>query len=173
MAGVRFSIEEAKAKGLINPEQEAMLRGARKDAGPAARGKSNQDIEGEQQAEIIELFELRHPQLAELLMHPANGGSRRNKFEGWRLKKMGVRKGASDLLLPVARHGFHGFWLEHKRERPFNSAVTKEQREWIDKMREQGYAGLVSYGVDEAMEILESYLSKSPSEEFLLSCSGK
>lgn len=120
------------------------------------------DREGEQQRELIDRVELEFPSIAHLLIHIPNGGSRRNRFEGWRLKAQGTKKGVSDLLLPVARGGRFGLWLEFKAAPPFDAPVTESQQHWCDLMVEQGYAAMVARGVDEALEALRAYLAQPP-----------
>lgn len=117
--------------------------------------------EEEEQCELIVAFEAEFPLLADLLIHIPNGGSRKNKFEGWRLKKSGTKAGVSDLFLPVPRGGFFGLWIEFKAAPPHDSKVSEKQAEWIKKMRMQGYRAEVGKGVVEAMEIFRNYLSKN------------
>ena len=64
-----------------------------------------------------------YPELT-LLYHIPNGGSR-HKAEAGRLKAEGVKAGVPDLCLPVARGGFHGLYVELKRER--GSRTSEEQ----------------------------------------------
>lgn len=105
----------------------------------------------------------RFPEL-ELLIHIPNGGYRL-KREAARFKAMGVRAGVSDYLLPVAKKGYHGLWLELKanvgRDRSVwgnATRTTSAQLEWIDLMQEQGYSCAIAYGWEDAAKILEGYL---------------
>ena len=104
----------------------------------------------------------RWPEL-ELLHHIPNGGSR-DVREAGKLKAMLTKSGISDLFLPVARRGFHGFYLEMKHDATGMSDLAKakmvapNQKEWIDKVIAQGYCAGVAYGYDEAVKALEWYL---------------
>lgn len=80
------------------------------NASRAVKPARRMDVEWEEQCLVVDSFALRHPEFADVLIHAANGGSRRNAFEGWRLKRQGVKKGVSDLFLPVARGGYFGLW---------------------------------------------------------------
>lgn len=97
------------------------------------------------------------PILREHLFHIPNGG-KRNKIEAGRMKAMGVRAGVSDYNLPVPRGTFYGLWIELKPTKNYKSVVIESQREWILKMRAQGYAACVCYGWSHAREVLLWYL---------------
>lgn len=64
-----------------------------------------------------------------------NGG-RRNPREAGRMKAEGVKAGVSDLLLPIARSGSIGLWIEMKSS---TGRMTPAQREWVARMRLAGY----------------------------------
>ena len=72
------------------------------------------------------------------------------------MKAEGMRSGVPDLFLPVARKGYHGMFIELKRRR--GGVVSKDQQQWIDDLREQGYHAIVCRGFDEAKEQLTEYL---------------
>lgn len=118
---------------------------------------SRTDHEGDEQVLLVEAFNLTFSAYSGLLIHIPNGG-KRNKFEAWRLKQQGVRAGVSDLLLPVARKGFHGLWIEFKASPPNTSPVTDLQLEWLEAMKSQGYKAELCEGKDAAMKVLEEYL---------------
>lgn len=120
------------------------------------------EIEGEEQAVLVEEFRARHPMFGSLLIHIPNGGSRKNAFEGYRLKRQGVRAGVSDLLLPVARGGYFGLWIEFKAEPPNNAAISPSQKEWVQLMLDQGYQAVFCLGVEAAMKVLTDYLDSPP-----------
>ena len=103
--------------------------------------------------------------LRDHLVHVPNGG-RRNKREAARMKRMGVRAGVHDYLLPVPRGRYHGLWIELKATPPNNAKVTKEQREWTERMRDQGYAAYVCKGWVAAARVMRWYLDKLPAPEW-------
>jgi len=103
--------------------------------------------------------------LRDHLAHIPNGG-RRNKREAARMKRMGVRAGVHDYFLPVPRGRYHGLWIELKATPPNNARVTKEQREWMERMRDQGYAAYVCKGWVEAARVIRWYVDKLPAPEW-------
>lgn len=100
-------------------------------------------------------MESRLPELR-LLFHIPNGG-RRDSREAARLKAQGVKPGVPDLFLPVARHGYHGLWIELKVSRGKASA---NQCQWIGDLGEQGYQAVVCWGWEAASEVITKYLQE-------------
>ncbi len=96
----------------------------------------------------------KYPDL-DLLYHIPNGGSR-NKIEAANLRRQGVRSGVPDLCLPVARGDYHGLYIELKYGK---NKTTENQKEWLHKLANQGYAVKVCYGCDEAIQALEYYIN--------------
>lgn len=94
-----------------------------------------------------------YPELR-LLYHIPNGGSR-NELEAVNLKKQGVRAGVPDLCLPVARGGYHGLYIEMKAGK---NKPTEKQLEWIEALRDEGYAVSICWGFEAARAELEKYL---------------
>lgn len=88
------------------------------------------------------------------LFHIPNGGSR-NMLEAVHLKQQGVKKGVSDMFLPIARHGFHGLFIELKAGK---NKPRKEQLEFIDYVTGQGYKAVVCYGLEETIKAIDDYL---------------
>ena len=76
----------------------------------------------------------KYPEL-KLLYHVPNGGSR-NKAEAGRLRAEGVKAGVPDLCLPVPRGGYHGLYIELKRQR--GGRASDNQVEWLDALSKQG-----------------------------------
>ena len=96
----------------------------------------------------------KYPEL-ELIYHVPNGG-KRSKTEAVRLKRAGVKKGVPDLCLPVPRRKYHGLYIEMKYG---NGRTSKEQKDWIKKLNEQGYYAVVCNGFEEAREVIEKYIA--------------
>lgn len=86
-----------------------------------------------------------------------NGGFR-HATTAVMLRAEGVKPGVPDIFFPYARGGFHGLFIEMKRPYP-RGHLSVHQQEWIDKLRKQGYAVEVGYGMDGAIEIVEKYLA--------------
>lgn len=80
------------------------------------------------------------PELAWAFAIP-NGGLR-SKATAARLKAEGVKSGPSDILLPVARRGYSGFFIEMKKPKSTKGAAGKESKEQKDFgafVHSQGY----------------------------------
>lgn len=101
-----------------------------------------------------EMAKGKHPELA-LLYHIANGGSR-NVIEARHLKEQGVKPGVPDICLPVPRGPYHALYIEMKRKK--GGRVSDEQRGWLKALDRMGNMTAVCYGMDEARQIILSYL---------------
>jgi hypothetical protein len=95
----------------------------------------------------------RWPELAWMFAIP-NGGTR-NKVEAGFMKAAGVRAGVPDILLPVARWGKHGLWIELKVG---NNKPRKNQNEWMQMLKHLGYAVVVAYSWTQAKDYIIQYL---------------
>lgn len=97
----------------------------------------------------------RFPELA-LLYHVPNGGSRK-KAEAGRFRAEGVKAGVPDLCLPVARGGFHGLYIELKRQK--GSKTSDDQKRWLSELGKQGYFTALCKGWEDAAKVITDYLS--------------
>lgn len=92
----------------------------------------------------------------ELLRADNNGAALKGGARAWaKLKAAGAKAGFPDIFLPVARHNYHGLFVELKcgRNKP-----SDKQVEWLDRLQEQGYLAVAAWGADEAIEIISEYL---------------
>jgi hypothetical protein len=119
------------------------------------------DREGLEQAALIKELELRLPAVAALIYHVPNGGHR-HKLVAIKLKGQGVRAGVPDLVLPMARGGYFGLYLEFKATAPNDAAVSASQHAWIRRLNDQGYLAIVCRGHFDAMEQIRAYLRLAP-----------
>ena len=97
----------------------------------------------------------KYPELG-MLHHIPNGGSR-NRIEAARLKAQGVCPGVPDLCLPVARGGFHGLYIELKRQR--GGRLSGDQRAWLEALNRNGYRAVRCDGWEEATQVIAQYLN--------------
>lgn len=95
----------------------------------------------------------RMPEL-EYLHHVPNGG-KRDKVTAMALKRQGVKAGVPDIVLPAAREGYHGLYIELKAGK---NTTTKNQENWLKYLENQGYFTAVCYGWQAAAELIEKYL---------------
>ena len=116
------------------------------------------DTEAGAQAAIFSWCDINRETYPELkLLHHIPNGGKRDKATAIKLKQQGVKAGVPDLMLPVARAGYHGLYIELKKSDHTNKPTAK-QKEWLKALSEQGYYTAVCYGCDEAVEELKKYL---------------
>jgi hypothetical protein len=115
------------------------------------------DREGLEQAALLRELKLRMPAVEALIYHVPNGGQR-HKLVAIKLKEQGVKAGVPDLVLPMARGGYFGLYLEFKATPPNAAQVSESQHAWIRKLSEQGYLAIVCRGHFDAMEQIRAYL---------------
>lgn len=89
-----------------------------------------------------------------------NGGAR-NKITGARLKAEGVRAGFPDLALLTPRGEYHGLFVELKTDK---GTAKPSQKEWQQRLLDQGYAAVIARGADVAIRYIEDYLELGKSD---------
>lgn len=112
---------------------------------------------------FVAYVEKKHRKLAKHLIHIPNEG-KRSLVEGARQKKLGLKKGVSDLFyakphikdIDGIRHILCGLWFEIKTK---TGRVTKEQNEFIELMNASHYKAYVIRSIDEAIQKFEEYVS--------------
>lgn len=97
------------------------------------------------------------PDSGALRLYAVPNGGLRTVQEGVRLKMEGVQKGVPDLVLPIARGGFHGLYLELKAA---GGRTSREQDGWLAFLDDQGYRVAVAWTVERAFDILVEYLTQ-------------
>ena len=115
------------------------------------------DREGLEQAALLKEVTLRYPVAAKLIYHVPNGGHR-HKLVAIKLKEQGVKAGVPDLVLPMARGGYFGLYIEFKATPPIDAAVSASQDAYIQELTEQGYLAIVCRGHIDALEAIRAYL---------------
>lgn len=121
--------------------------------------------EHQEQSALFLWARLSHSTYPELrLMFAVANGGHRHPAVAAKMREEGVKPGVPDIFLPVARHGFHGLFLELKTEanRPKRGGMgglSELQAQWLGELRDQGYKAVVAYGFEEAKQILIDYLS--------------
>lgn len=113
---------------------------------------------------LAQLHERKHPELRLLHAIPNGIYTERKKTKrgtvyspaAVRARAEGVRSGVPDLMLPVARDGHHGLYIEMKRTK--GGTISPEQADWIANLRDEGYRVEVCKGCDAAWMTLCDYL---------------
>ena len=111
---------------------------------------------GQESREQIALFQwIRlHPKLKHIAYHVPNE-RKTSKISGCILKRLGVLSGVSDVVIPVARGGYHGMYLEMKSSK---GRLSENQKSFLDNMTKEGYMAVCAHGFDSAKEFIEEYL---------------
>lgn len=125
----------------------------------ADKGKTNKPktTEAQEQKSLIEWAkwqEKKYPEL-KMLMHVPNEGKRSKRY-GAELKRMGLKAGFPDLGLLVPNKKYAGLFIELKADK--TKSMTKEQKEWLEKLNSYGYKAVRCNGSEEAIQIIKRYL---------------
>lgn len=115
------------------------------------------DREGQEQAALMQELQLRYPEAYALIYHVPNGGHR-VKAVAAKLKGQGVKAGVPDLVLPMARGGWFGLYIEFKARPPFDAPVSPSQDAYLQALHRQGYLAIVCRGSIDAVEAIRAYL---------------
>ena len=95
--------------------------------------------------------------------HPANGG-KRNAQEGAKFRRLGVKRGVPDIILPVGRRSKFGLVIELKRVDGKMSDVSEEQKDWLRWFKRQNWSTHVAFGFEHAKRIIITYLGITDNE---------
>jgi hypothetical protein len=99
-------------------------------------------------------FASKHTKINASLFAIPNGG-KRNMVVAMKLKAEGVKSGVPDLFLALPNETYHGLFIELKT--PKKGTVSKEQKEWIARLNENGYRAVVCWGHEEAIDEIKKY----------------
>lgn len=112
-------------------------------------------LEHDEQCAVIEWRDRMVSQWPELkYLHAIPNGGKRDVRTAVKLKREGVTKGVPDLSWPLARHQYHGLYIEMKVH---PNTPSDEQTDFMNWLTSQGYCALVCYSSDEAIEAIEWY----------------
>ena len=101
-------------------------------------------------------------EIREVFLHIANE-YKGNAIGGKIRQRIGVKPGVSDYFLPIPKGNYHGLWIELKRKK--NAICSVNQKVWIEKMQNLGYAAYFCYGADEAIKCIKTYMDIKPNAE--------
>lgn len=80
------------------------------------------------------------------------------------LRDQGFHPGVSDMVIAYPRHGWHGAFLELKKDK--KSPIREEQKVWLNRMRWAGYFCELCVGLDEAIGAVQRYLQGQKPRQF-------
>ncbi len=75
-----------------------------------------------------------------------------------KMKREGLKPGASDLFIAVPVGDLSGLWLEMKKTGETYSSVKTNQREHLALMKQMGYGAEWAAGIDQAINIIKKYM---------------
>ena len=75
-----------------------------------------------------------------------------------KLKAEGMLNGVADLSIMVARGKYHGLFIEMKRSGATASSLSTYQKDFLKRMKKNGYAAEWCAGHEEAIKVLDKYL---------------
>lgn len=78
---------------------------------------------------------------------------------GYKLKRMGVKSGVSDLFLARPNGIYGGLWIELKR---IGGVLSNAQKNWIHMMTLMGYQAHIAYGWEQARDQILHYMRQKP-----------
>lgn len=104
-------------------------------------------------ARMCKLHETRYPALRNLFAVP-NGGDR-HKIVAAKMKAEGQKSGVPDYVLLFPANGFHGLAIELKS---MTGYASRDQKDWIERLRDNGYRAEVCRGADAAWATVKDYL---------------
>lgn len=115
-----------------------------------------------EQVTLVQWLERQHPNISKLLFAVPNGASlagpahaRAKQMQ--RLKAEGLRNGTPDIFIAYPYGGYHGLFIEMKRQK--GGTLSKEQKQWLERLNEQGYLAKRCNGWEAAKEVIECYLN--------------
>lgn len=115
-------------------------------------------LESDVQREIIQwsnIYKYKNNPLSMYIHHSPNGGSR-NIIEAVKFKLMGVRAGYPDLIIDIAKGGYHGMRVELKRYE--EEKTSPNQKIALRLLLEEGYYVVVANSFDEATVEIDNYV---------------
>ena len=117
-----------------------------------------------EQVAVMSWWAKAYPKYYECLFSIPNGAQlagnpKRRAMQMNALKAEGLKPGVSDLFLMVARHGYHGLFIEMKDKGKTKCSVSIPQQEHLHRAREQGYKAEWCAGAESAIELLTEYMN--------------
>lgn len=118
---------------------------------------SLRDLEHRLQCACVRWFRLAYPQHHHNLFAVPNGGYR-TPATAAKIKAEGALPGVSDLILLIARGGYHGLLIEMKTDK---GRQSEAQREWQRLIEADGYKYVVVRSIEEFIKVVNDYLNET------------
>ena len=105
------------------------------------------------QTEVIKYIRYQYPNIRYCA---SAGGVYTGIKQARKMVRTGYVKGFPDLFIYEARNGYHGLALELKT---IKGRATKEQKQWIEDLKERNYYAVICKGLPEALAVIDNYLN--------------
>lgn len=115
------------------------------------------DLEGKEQADLFRWLQISYPDVYSHAFHVPNGGHRHVAVAN-KLKQQGVKAGVPDIFIMIPRGSYHGLVIEFKASPPAKTQVSSSQKEWLSRLKAQGYLAVLCRGVEAAKQQVLDYL---------------
>ena len=112
--------------------------------------------EDSEQITFIQRVRFLWPQYSDNVYAVPNGGYRNPRLAAL-LKATGTLAGAPDVVVDLARHGWHGLRIELKRRK--GGSLSTDQVRVHKALAQEGYLVVVARGAEEAWELFEWYVN--------------
>jgi hypothetical protein len=128
------------------------------------------DLEAQEQIVVVEWAHLQPAlvlpgMIGDYLFAVPNGGYALKMHLARKMKRMGLKPGVHDLILPIAVAPYHGLFLEMKKcaihfdyPSQMKKAHSDNQIAFGERMTTAGYCSRLAFGAGEAIEIIQEYL---------------
>lgn len=111
-----------------------------------------------EQANLFEWAALQTNVMPELeWLYAVPNGGKRHIAVAAKMKAEGVKAGVPDVVLPAARGGYFGLYIEMKVD---GRKPSKSQKKWLKYLISAGYHAVVCNGFYEAKDMLVWYLAQ-------------
>lgn len=107
------------------------------------------------QIAFIRWLESQHPDIF-MFTFASAGGIRSTARAGAEMSHMGYKRGTPDIFIMLPRQGFHALIIEIKTKR---GRATKEQKEVLQQLSQQGYKSVVCKGWDDLIGTVRKYFA--------------
>jgi hypothetical protein len=114
-------------------------------------GKPKREEDAAQAAAVVWMQKLNIPHYA------VPNGAKRTLAAAVRLKSTGLVAGIPDLVIPVARRGFHHLYIEMKREK--GGHVSDQQKYWLAALTQLGHYAVIARGFEDFKRIVSYYFN--------------
>ncbi len=109
------------------------------------------------QITLLEWLAWNYPEVAACTFHIANE-RKCSRLYGAKLKRLGVKAGVPDLMIPWPTTRYPGLFIEMKSK---TGKPSLSQKKFIATLSKRGYYACFCFGYDAAVKVITNYLKDS------------